>query len=478
MSNMVTRCPKCQTSFKVTDEHLKIANGAVRCGSCLHVFQARLHWVSPDSVPPQPAAGQAAPRSTFSQTDIPPPSEEKPAAPRAAASKFSFDQSAIDSSSASGLLPAQDDDMLDSALTRAHQPAAKPTGPARKLEEIGDDERISDDLSLEDDEPEIVPPTRTVASTGLGEPDDDYSSLFDLAGEQPADSDNFEDLFNGDFNDLDELAENAVDESGTGVSDDSWAQEMLEELRHEEEPKPVDLSQVKDVRDILADFTNPVDVDAARRDLGFDKAPPASLAREPAGSRAAPLPSQRAELIAHIEPPPVELAPSRPNHTGHDWKASLALHGTAAALLLLLAGQYIFFNFTQLARNETTRPWLEAVCVVARCTLPPAETWRYIKISNLVVRKHPQVADALAIDAIILNTSRDPLPFPRLEMYFSKDDTLPLASRRFEPAEYLSGEMAGQTMIPPGRPVHIALEIVHPGPEAVNWSMQVARQGQ
>ena len=82
MSNMVTRCPQCQTSFKVTEEHLKIANGAVRCGSCLLVFQARQHWVNPENMASAPTPTAAAPSN-----------------------KFRFDQSAIDNSSA-GANPA------------------------------------------------------------------------------------------------------------------------------------------------------------------------------------------------------------------------------------------------------------------------------------------------------------------------------------------------------------------------------------
>ena len=35
-----TRCPHCAAQFKITDEHLKQARGAVRCGSCLQIFQA------------------------------------------------------------------------------------------------------------------------------------------------------------------------------------------------------------------------------------------------------------------------------------------------------------------------------------------------------------------------------------------------------------------------------------------------------
>lgn len=36
----ITRCPKCQTSFKVTQAQLRAASGSVRCGSCLEVFDA------------------------------------------------------------------------------------------------------------------------------------------------------------------------------------------------------------------------------------------------------------------------------------------------------------------------------------------------------------------------------------------------------------------------------------------------------
>jgi hypothetical protein len=93
----------------------------------------------------------------------------------------------------------------------------------------------------------------------------------------------------------------------------------------------------------------------------------------------------------------------------------------------------------------------------------------------LVVRKHPQVSDGLAVDAILFNNSDRSLPFPSLELYFNSMEQLPVASRRFEPAEYLAGEMTGQTSMPAGRPVHIAFEVVNPGDEAVNWNLQVTR---
>lgn len=36
----VTECPECQAKFRVTDGQLRLANGRVRCGNCLSVFDA------------------------------------------------------------------------------------------------------------------------------------------------------------------------------------------------------------------------------------------------------------------------------------------------------------------------------------------------------------------------------------------------------------------------------------------------------
>ena len=42
---MYTRCPTCSTCFRVTDRHLAIAKGKVRCGQCQLVFNAPEHAI-------------------------------------------------------------------------------------------------------------------------------------------------------------------------------------------------------------------------------------------------------------------------------------------------------------------------------------------------------------------------------------------------------------------------------------------------
>jgi predicted Zn finger-like uncharacterized protein len=48
----ITRCPHCQTTFRIRLEQLAAANGAVRCGSCLQVFKATNHLVSAEHKTP------------------------------------------------------------------------------------------------------------------------------------------------------------------------------------------------------------------------------------------------------------------------------------------------------------------------------------------------------------------------------------------------------------------------------------------
>ncbi|MEP1215352.1 MAG: DUF3426 domain-containing protein [Marinobacter sp.] len=45
-SSLQTRCPKCETRFRVTDAQLSVAGGKVRCGNCMAVFNAVEHQVS------------------------------------------------------------------------------------------------------------------------------------------------------------------------------------------------------------------------------------------------------------------------------------------------------------------------------------------------------------------------------------------------------------------------------------------------
>jgi predicted Zn finger-like uncharacterized protein len=64
--NLKTRCPACDTVFKIVPDQLKVSKGWVRCGRCAEVFDAAAHAASADDVNqwPQTNAAKTAPAAT------------------------------------------------------------------------------------------------------------------------------------------------------------------------------------------------------------------------------------------------------------------------------------------------------------------------------------------------------------------------------------------------------------------------------
>ncbi len=80
-SSLLTRCPNCQTRFRVTQEQLGIAAGKVRCGNCMEVFNALEHRSRPEAPAAaantdQPPASQP-PSATGSAADSTAPGDDE-----------------------------------------------------------------------------------------------------------------------------------------------------------------------------------------------------------------------------------------------------------------------------------------------------------------------------------------------------------------------------------------------------------------
>ncbi len=149
------------------------------------------------------------------------------------------------------------------------------------------------------------------------------------------------------------------------------------------------------------------------------------------------------------------------------WWAPLA----AAAAIVLVATQVLWLQFDSWARDPQVRPLYAMVCGVMGCELPVMRDVESLLAKNLVVRRHPERTDALLVNAIIVNQAAFAQPFPELELSFTALNGSSVKQERFEPLDYLAGEMAGATDMPPRTPVHIELSVAHPGDKAVNYSL-------
>jgi predicted Zn finger-like uncharacterized protein len=68
--SLKTRCPACDTVFKIVPDQLKVSKGWVRCGRCAEVFDAAAHAAMPDEANPWPQT--SPPKTVANSTAIPP----------------------------------------------------------------------------------------------------------------------------------------------------------------------------------------------------------------------------------------------------------------------------------------------------------------------------------------------------------------------------------------------------------------------
>jgi predicted Zn finger-like uncharacterized protein len=189
---------------------------------------------------------------------------------------------------------------------------------------------------------------------------------------------------------------------------------------------------------------------------------------QPRRKQARPQASAHDDVLQDLEDDPLHLyTQKRPSSLGRRLLWLLLVLIAAAGL----AGQYIAYQFDDLSRQDAYRPWFQQLCPKLGCTVPSRVDIAHIKSSNLVVRSHPEFAGALVVDAILYNRATFSQPFPLLELRFADLNGNLIASRRFKPAEYLSGELAGVSEMPSQTPIHISLDILDPGNKAVNYSL-------
>ncbi|MGH1471047.1 MAG: DUF3426 domain-containing protein [Cellvibrionaceae bacterium] len=178
----------------------------------------------------------------------------------------------------------------------------------------------------------------------------------------------------------------------------------------------------------------------------------------------------RKSILKGITPAPVEF-----HYKGNNsnWIRRSGWTLAIIAGLAGLVGQIAWKEFDTLSRKQPYRDMYITACPVIGCKVPPIAVPGMIKTTNFLVREHPTEENALMVDTILLNTAAFEQPFPNLTLTFTDIKGETVASRSFSPQEYLGGELAGAANIPSNQPVHLALEIVNPGPEAINYSAHI-----
>jgi predicted Zn finger-like uncharacterized protein len=440
-----TQCPHCSAQFRISEQHLEQAKGQVRCGSCLKVFLATDHLVAPPQAKkPASTPAPAAPAQKATAAPTPEtwtlPSDDTPAS--APSSRWTMDDA----------LPSSTEDDIDDSF------------------DDFSDEEIEDAVSKQAS-------NDTSVSIGSIELSDSFMSL---------EGDDDERLSSESFSDMSGAARATQSED----SDESWAEKLLEELEDEKPvAAPVSAATMK---------LSATEEEAAKAAAKSNKREKILKAQQAANRAPEPIEqdwSQEASglfdegtfglldgdddlggEITAIELPKAEkrsvAQTLKINHLVSNTTDLLRWAALSALLCALFVVQYLTFNFNELARTPEWRGFYTTVCGAFGCPLPSPSDVTRLHGANLVVRKHPTFSNALVVDVLLVNKASYQQPFPIIELGFTNLQGSSIASRRFVPDEYLQGDLTGHNTMPINQPVHISLEILDPGEDAVNYTVR------
>lgn len=190
-------------------------------------------------------------------------------------------------------------------------------------------------------------------------------------------------------------------------------------------------------------------------------------------------PPPRPQYRLHI------TAEERAAHLGRETPAAAPAAGRnrpfatlawSLGILTLLAAflvQYAYFMREDLARHAALRPWLELLCSYAQCKIPLLRDPAQVRIAGRDIRRHPDTAGALRVMLTLENEAPFVQAYPVIQLSFFDVRERLLARRRFTPQEYLSVSVDAAHGMPPNQPVQSVIDLVDPGPDAVNFEFQL-----
>lgn len=289
---LLTKCPHCGTTFRLTQAQLQIAGGAVRCGACYQVFHASEHIVKTAVVeeirqppPPQPDPIEEA-------FDI----ESEDGLDPYDAAEFSMDSPDADLFSEDYRKSFEPESTLDE-FGLAETDVSKPKKGTDEswaedlLKELGDDIEEEDDGLIHDEMDTGKRKSAISSSDNAFSLDDDAPRLAPAKKKKSGDdlSDTFRNL--GSFASDDPFAITEIEEEEFehgDPNDESWAKAMLEELEEEASPK----AKPQGLSILLDDDTAPQAASPfAARELARDKRE--ALERAKAQQKQQPKPAKK-----------------------------------------------------------------------------------------------------------------------------------------------------------------------------------------
>lgn len=414
-----TRCPNCQTTFRVSNEQLKAAGGKVRCGHCTHVFNALFCLVA--KVPEETVTSRAEP--TLEEAEI------------------------VDTGVKAGTSTGN-----HTEVNMASELAAVESEPPWKVESDLEPESVFETDS--EAEAEAQPDWLGALETDLEEPLETGADA-DVTMEEPCAEDRKEEIEYIELSGGDFALETPFDDD---LLDRQVAADGAEKIATLNEADAVHIeseqseSERGETERAEAETFDFVDVEvAADANVGSERIVADSEEHIPF-----PL---RESLLAAEKPPRSKLS---------------LLLWTLVALVLtgVLVTQLSVFRSTQINQQfPALRPLVAHICAFFDCEYSGPRKVDEIRLLNRDIRAIPERDGVLLIIATMVNEAGFAQPYPDFEIVLSDLAGTIVAQRRFVPNEYLGDLGREHPLMEPGIPVQVQLEVLDPGADAVNFEI-------
>ncbi|HEY5604625.1 MAG TPA: zinc-ribbon and DUF3426 domain-containing protein [Gammaproteobacteria bacterium] len=483
---MYTQCPKCLTYFQVTADHLKVAQGNVRCGQCSNIFSALGNL---SEIPPKgksDASSQTAKRQTK-----PPASSPSPKRP---VNKENNAQNKLNSAIAAiQALNQSSQKILSQSRKKYVTQLQRQAQAKRKHTNIDARASAAPDLNLE----ELDADTMSALANNItetAEPSIDFDQA--LAAVDEIDIDN--ELATGTDErptayDIGNDADITPPFDATHLVEDYAIDDALEaeDLKIKPSTSTAQKSNRQNTGENEFDFselnlppTEASDVTAfkekANKATQKQPAQPKIKTGKPVKAVTPRVTEAKAEPpvamviennIPTLAIPKQLLEDFQEEHHWHPahYRAMITWGLGSLMLMFVFLGQTVYFKHNELGQLSQLRPWIAFFCKHASCELTLLADIGQIELLGQDIRSHPSSKQALLVSTTIINNAPFTQPYPGLQLNFSDMNGEKVAMRNFLPKDYLPSSINIAKGMESNIPIQIELEIVDPGKNAVNF---------
>lgn len=139
-----------------------------------------------------------------------------------------------------------------------------------------------------------------------------------------------------------------------------------------------------------------------------------------------------------------------------------------------IAAQIGWFNRVNIYWDHPQyQPLFDHACSILNCQIPPRQSLDQIINQSIRVTPHPTFHGAVEVKLILNNLAEFQQPFPAISLEFSDLKGRLVANRILQPADYLDNQQVDPLAMPVQQPVQVALEVMSPGPRAVNYKLEL-----